>query len=103
VLEAKGAAGFGKYFCDVGRAIVAHHLTAFHALPVEPGHSPDQEADGRALLLVSEDLDVGQPCGNIDRYDSLIADARGASLLPIAGDAMSDQAEAGQLFDVDVN
>jgi len=51
VLEAKGAAGFGKCFGDVGRAVVAHHLTALHALAVEPGHSPAQEADGRALLL----------------------------------------------------
>jgi len=104
VLEAKGAAGFGKCFGDVGRAVVAHHLTALHALAVEPGHSPAQEADGRALLLVSEDLDVGQPCGVVDRYvDPVIAGARGASLLTIAGDAMSDPAEAGQLFDVDVN
>jgi len=104
VFEAKGAAGFGKCFGDVGRAVVAHHLTALHALAVEPGHIPALEADGPALLLVNEDLDVDQPCGLVDRYvDSLIADARGASLLPVAGDAMSDLAEASQLFDVDAN
>jgi len=73
-------------------------------LAVEPGHSPAQEADGRALLLVSEDLDVGQPCGIFDRYvGPVIADARGVSLLPIAGVAMSDLVDAGQLFDVDMN
>jgi len=60
-------------------------------LAVEPSHSPAQDADGRALLLVSEDLDVGQPCGIVDRHvDPVIADARGSSLLPIASDAMSD-------------
>lgn len=97
VLEAMGAAGFGKCFGDVGRAVVAHHLSAQHALAVEPGQSPAQEADGRALLLVSEYLDVGQPCGVVDRsVDPVIADARGASLLLIAGDAMSDPAEADQ-------
>jgi len=47
LLEAKGAAGFGKCFGDVGRAVVAHHLTPFHALAVEPSHSPAQEADCR--------------------------------------------------------
>ena len=101
VLEAKGSAGFGNCFGDVGRAVVAHHLTALHVLADEPGHGPAQEADGRALLLVSVDLDVGQPCGVVDRYvDPVIADARGACLLPVAGNAMSDPAEAGQQVDM---
>jgi hypothetical protein len=64
VPEAKGAAGLGESFGDVGRAVVAHHLPALHALSVEPGHSPAQEADGRGLLLVSEALDVGLPCAS---------------------------------------
>ena len=61
VFQVKGAAGLGESFRDVGRAVVTHRLAALHALAVERGHTQAQEADGRALLLVSEDLHVASP------------------------------------------
>ena len=43
------AAGLGKGLGDVGRSVVAHHLTALDALSVEPGHGAAQEAYASVL------------------------------------------------------
>lgn len=40
VLELEDAAGFGKGLGDVGRSVVAHHLTTLDAMTVEPGQCP---------------------------------------------------------------
>ena len=57
-----------------------------------------------ACWSVSENLDVGQPRGIVDgNMDQFVADARGAALLPVAGDAAADPAERNKLLDVDVN
>ena len=40
VLQLEGAAGFGKGLGDVGRSVVAHHLTTLDAKTVEPGQCP---------------------------------------------------------------
>jgi hypothetical protein len=79
-------------------------LPAFDALPVEPSHSTAHKADGRGLLLVCEHLDVGEPCGVVDGHvDTVVADASRAALLAAAGDAMTDLAKAGKLFDINVD
>jgi len=94
-LDAKGSAGFGKCFGDVGRAVVAHHPTALNALTVEPGDSPAEKADHRGLLLIRQHLDVGQACGvNNGDMNLVVADTVGAALLAIARDPVAHPAEA---------
>ena len=41
-LELEDAAGFGKGLGDVGRSVVAHHLTTLDAMTVEPGQCPSR-------------------------------------------------------------
>jgi len=103
VPKAQGAAGLGKRFGDVGRAVVAHHPPALDALSVEPGDSSAEKADHRWLLLIRQYLDVGQACGVIHgNMDLVVADAVGAALLAIAGDAVAHLPEPRQRLDVDV-
>ena len=104
MLEAKGFAGLGKAAREVSRTVVRHHLAALHALAVEPGHSPAQEADRGGLLFVRQHFHVGEPRGVVDRHmDAVVADAGRAALLPVAGDAVADLAKASQLLDVDMD
>ena len=104
VLELEDGAGFGKGLGDVGRSVVAHHLTTLDAMTVEPGQCPNQETDRCALLLIGQHLDVGEPWGVVDGHvDPVVSDASRAALLPIVCDAVTNLAEAGQLLDVDVN
>ncbi len=71
---------------------------------VEPSHSPAHKANGRGLLLVRQNLDVGQASGVVDGHvDTFVADASRAALLPVTGDAVTDLAKAGLLFDIDVD
>ena len=58
VLQLEGAAGFGKGLGDVGRSVVAHHLTTLDAMTVEPGKCPTQEADRCTQLLTRKASDV---------------------------------------------
>ena len=58
VLELEDAAGFGKGLGDVGRSVVAHHLTTLDAMTVEPGKCPTQEADRCTQLLTRKASDV---------------------------------------------
>ena len=87
--------------------LVTHHLTTLDPITVEPGQCPTQEADqpiALPLLLICQHLDRGEPCGVVDGHvDQVASDASRAPLLPIACDAVSNLAEAGQLIDVDVN
>ena len=63
---------------------------------------PDQEAGGRAAALVRQDLDIGEPGGVIDGdMEEVVADAFAAAA-PVAGDAVADAVEAGQLLDVEM-
>ena len=104
VPEANSAAGLAERLGDVGRAVVAHHPPALDALAVEPGEGPAEKADHRWLLLVRQHLDISQPSGVIHSHvDLVVADAVGAALLAVAGDAVAHFPEAGQGFDVDVD
>ncbi len=79
-------------------------MPALDALAVEPSHSTAQKANGRGLLLVCEHLDVGHAGGVINgNVDAVVANTRGAALLAVAGDAVTDFAKAGELFDVDMD
>ena len=89
MFELEDAAGFGKGLGDVGRSVIAHKLTALNALAIEPSHGPAREADSRGLLLVSENLDVGQPCGVVDGdIDPVVTDPteRPCCRLPVMRD-----------------
>ncbi len=88
----------------MGRTVIRHHLQTLHTLAVEPSHSTAEKADGGDLLLIRQHLDVGQPRGVVDgQVDTVVADASRAALLAVAGDAMTDLAKAGKLFDVDMD
>jgi hypothetical protein len=104
VLAAQGLAGLGKVARDVSRNVVRHDLPILDVLANEPSHSPAQVTNRRGLLLVRQHLDVGQPRGVVDGHvDTVVADASRAALLAVAGDAMTDLAKAGKLFDIDMD
>jgi hypothetical protein len=102
--QSKGAASRSERLGDVGGTVVAHHPPALEPLAVEPGDSTAEKADHRWLLLVRQDLDVGQPGGVIHSDVNLvIADAVGPSLLPVSRDPVTHPAEASQGLDVDMD
>jgi len=89
---------------NAGRAVVDHHQPALDAQSVEPGDSSAEKADHRWLLLIRQYLDVGQACGVIDgNMDPVVADAVGATLLAITGDAVALLPEPRQRLHVDMN
>lgn len=103
MLETNGLAGLGKALGAVSRAVIRHELTALHTLSVEPGDSAVQEPDRGGLRLVHQHCHIGQTRGVINGHvDPFIAGSCGAALLPVADDPMSELAETGELFDVDV-
>jgi hypothetical protein len=72
-------------------------------LTAKPSHSSAQAADSFGLLLVRQNLLVGQSGGVIDQnVKTVVADANKATLLPLTGNAVPDFSEAGQLFEVDI-
>jgi hypothetical protein len=88
---------------DVARAVVAHDPFDGDAKTLEVAQRPHQEAGHGLALLVGQDLDIGEP-GRIVDGDVYELPADGAVLAaPIAGDAMADVAEAGELLDVEVD
>ena len=90
VLELEDAAGFGKGLEDVGRSVVAHHLTTLDAMTVEPGQCPTQEAERCALMLIRQHLDLGERNDFINSHvDPVVSDASRAALLPVACDAVT--------------
>jgi hypothetical protein len=97
VPQPEDTASLGERLGDVRRPVVAHHPAALDPLAVEPSDGTTEKADHRWLLLVCQHLDVGQPRGVIDGdMDLVVANASGAALLPIAGDAVPDLPEPGQ-------
>ena len=68
VFELENAAGFGKGLGDVGRSVVAHHLTTLDAMAVEPGQCTTQEANRCGLRLIGQNLDVSEPSGVINGH-----------------------------------
>ena len=102
--QPQGLAGPGERLGDVDRAVIAYHSAALDALAVEPSDGTAEEADHRWLLLVRQDLDVGQACGVINGdMNIVVPDAVGAVLLPVAEDPVAQPAEASKGFDFDVN
>ena len=64
----------------------------------------DSGIDRGGLLLICQHPHEGNASGVVDRdVNPFIANTRGVALLAVAGDAVYDLAEAGQLLDVDVD
>jgi hypothetical protein len=100
VAQAQQPAGLAQQARDVARAVVGHHALDPDALALEPAQRADQEAGDRLAPFVRQDLDVRQARGVVDRdVDELPPRTRGA-LAAIAGDPVSDAAEAGELLDI---
>lgn len=99
MLEAQDLASLGKAALDVARPFIGPDLPALDALTVELSHSTAHEADGCGLLLICEHFDVGDAGGDINgQLDAVVANTRGAALLAVAGDAVTDSAKAGRFF-----
>ena len=68
-------------------------------MAVEPGHSPQQEANCRCLLLVWEHFHVGQTGGVIHCHVSLFTTgSTRRTETPIASDPVADPLKTGQLL-----
>jgi hypothetical protein len=66
---------------------------------VEPGHSPQQEANLCLLLLVWEHFHVGQTGGVIHCHVSLfITSSKRRTETPIASDPVADPLKTGELL-----
>jgi hypothetical protein len=73
-------------------------------MAVEPGHSPQQEANCRCLLLVWEHFHVGQTGGVIHCHVSLFTTgSTRRTETPIASDPVADPLKTGELLDVDMD
>ena len=83
---------------DVTRAVVGHHALDPDALALEPAQGADQEAGDRLALLVRQDLDVGEARGVVDRDVDELPPGTLRALAAIAGDPVSDAAEAASFL-----
>jgi hypothetical protein len=102
--QPEDTARLGERLRDVRRPVVAHHPAALDPLAFDPSDGTAEKANYRWLLLVCQNLDVGQSRGVIDGdMDLVLANASGAALLPIAGDAVPHLPEPSQRRDVDVD
>ena len=102
--QPQGAAILGERLGDVRRPVVGHHPAALDPLAVEPADSTSQKPDHRRLLLVRQQLGVGQPRGVINGdMDLVVAHAVGTTSLPVSGDAVAHLPESGQRLDVNVD
>jgi hypothetical protein len=73
-------------------------------MAVEPGHSPQQEANRCLLLLVWEHFHVGQTGGVIHCHVSLFTTgSTRRTETPIASDPVADPLKTGELLDVDMD
>ena len=87
VLELKDAAGFGKGLGDVGRSVVAHHLTTLHTRTIKPGRSPTQEASHFDKPLIQQHHEMMKLIIVINcQVEQVKFDASRAVVLPIACD-----------------
>ena len=87
---------------DVTGAVVGHHPLDPDAARPEPAQRADQEAGGGAAPLVGQHFDVGKPRGIVDGHvEEVVAHALARSEA-VAGDAVADALEAGELLDIEV-
>ena len=101
--QTQPAAGLAEQAGDIARAVVGHHALDPDALAPEPAQGADQEAGHRLALLIRQDLDVSQARGVVDRDVDELPASTLALAAPVAGDAMADAAEAGELLDIEVD
>ena len=87
----------------IGRAVVGHDALDGDAMGGEEGQRPGEEGAGAFLLLVGQDLGVGEPGGIVDAdMDQVPADAL-LLAAAVAGDAMADAVDPAELLGVDVD
>jgi hypothetical protein len=88
---------------DIAGAVVGHDGLDTDAATLEPGDRAFEKAGGGRGSFIGEDLGVGEAGSVVDSdMDELPADAS-SILTTIAGDAMTDAADAPELLDVHVD
>jgi hypothetical protein len=70
---------------------------------LEPAQRPDQEASDRLALLMRQDLDVSQARGVVDRDVDELPAIPLTLAAPVAGAAVPDAPEAGELLGIEVD
>ena len=103
VAQAQQAACLAEQAGDVARTVVGHHAFDPDAEASEPAQGAHQEAGHGLALLVGQDLDIGEPRGVVDRHVHELPADPAVLAAPIAGDAVTDVTEAGELLDVEVD
>ena len=103
--HASGRAGFAEQMAAIAIAIIGHDPRHRHAEAGEPGERAPQEGNRALLVLVGQDLGVGEARGIVDTDMQVIpadaamaVDGAGAA----AGDAMTDALDSAELLGVDV-
>ena len=103
VAQAEQTASLAEQARDIARAVVGHHPFDPDALALEPAQRADQEAGGRLASLVRQDLDIGEARGVVDRDVHELPADLAVLAPPIAGDAMAEPGEAGELLGVEMD
>jgi hypothetical protein len=103
VLEAEGAAGGGKAQRDVAGAVIGHDADDTNATGFVPGQEASKESDGGGGSLVRQDFGVSHARGIVDADMNEFPSGSSAAVPGISGDAVADDLNASELFDVDVN
>jgi len=100
--QAQLATGGHEALGDVAAAVVGENGAGLDSFAGKPGHGPLEEGDSRVLALIGEDLNIGESRVIIDADVDKLPAAASSPLPVVAGDTMSDGADAAQLLDVQV-
>src|SRR6185436_8893003 len=94
------AAGGAKVVASISRTVVGHDSLDGDAVAGEPAERPVEEGDGARLLLVGQDLGVGEPRGIVDAGMQHVIPDAAVAVDPgmVAGDAVADAVDAAKLF-----
>ena len=96
------AAGVLEGVGDVATAVVGHDPLGPDAVAPEPAKRPTQERHGGLSAFVGQHFDVGESTVVIDADVSELPASTAVAALTIAGDAMSNPAEAPEFLGVEV-
>ena len=101
--DAEQAQRLGEQPGDVAGAVVGHDPLDLDAVLANQRAARTRKPVVEDRALVGQDLDVGEPCGVIDRdMEEVVANAD-CPAPAVAGDAVADIGEAGELLDVEVD
>ncbi len=97
--HAQGYARFSPGLGAAGAAVIGEHTLASNPLGIEPGHRPQQETDGRSLLLIRQHLDLDKASAIVDGHMGFLkARATAGSQTPITSDPVPDALKEGPLL-----